>query len=62
MDDLTRERYGAVSPAEARRRPTPLLRLEGDGRPDTPEAIAQRRLDLNAALAGWWLRNRKAAA
>lgn len=62
MDDLTLERYGPVPTHEARTRPTPLLRTDGDGGPDTPEAIARRRLDLDDALWHWWLRNRKAAA
>lgn len=48
MDELTRERYGPVIPVAESDRP-PLWRYS-DGRPDTPEKIAQRRKDLLAAM------------
>lgn len=57
MDELTRERFGAVVP-EAELERLPRWRYS-DGRPDTAEKVRERRRELDVALYGWWLRNRR---
>lgn len=49
MDALTTERFGAIPYDEAHTHPGPVVRPKPSG-PDTPEACAERRRVLCAAL------------